>query len=126
MFGILRTGACLAVALAAAPVAWTAPAHAACRVEGDAYRIINDHPGDPTGPSVYIKRAPEDGFTYFVRLRDGWQLFRMLERSEPIRIAVEGDAHSCPTDGVVRDLGTAVDGVTVLQSAAAAPVRPAP
>ena len=117
MLQLSRLAAGLTLALAALPLATAEPAHAACIVQGDAYRLINDHPGDPTGPAVYIKAEPDDGFYYFVRLRDGWELFRTLQRQEPVRVQVEGDAPHCPTAGIVRDIGTAVDGVTLLEPA---------
>ena len=120
MNGISRTGALLALALTAGAlgVSVSEPAHAACTVQGIPYRVMQGGIGDPTGPVLYIKTAPEESFYYFIRFRDGRSIERIEEHLGEAQILVSGDAVSCPVEGIVRDMGTALNEVTVLQSAA--------
>lgn len=111
-----RPAAALAATLAVTLLAGTAPARAACAVEGFAYASLDGLPDDPTGPALYLKDSPEAGFASFVRLRDGRFLDRIAGRDGQVRVLVRSDRSGCPTTGELRDLGSALGAPQVLAS----------
>jgi hypothetical protein len=118
MLGNLKPGTGFAAALALTSIAWANPAYAECIVEGIAYRVMHNEIDDPTGPTIYIKESPHDSFYYFVRLRDGRFINESLTELGQVRVLVHGSALSCPTEGIVRDAGTAIREPQVIEFAA--------